>query len=66
MVARPLLVLFTSIGGVLSLRLLDGVGKGLKDPAKDVLVAGSSKKKCPEEVLAWPECLIHWALLWGR
>ena len=45
MVSRPLLVFFTSIGSVLSLRLLDGIGKGIKDPAKDVLVAGSSEKK---------------------
>jgi len=45
MIARPFLILFTSIGGVISLRLLDGIGKGLKDPAKDVLVAGSAEKK---------------------
>ena len=45
MISRPLLVLLTSIGGVLSLRLLDGIGKGVKDPPKDVLVAGSSKKE---------------------
>lgn len=44
MVSRPLLVLFTSIGGVLSLRLLDGIGKGIKDTPKDVLVAGSAEK----------------------
>ncbi len=45
MVARPLLVLFTSIGAILSLRLLDGAGKGIKDTPKDVLIAGSSEKK---------------------
>jgi len=44
MVARPLLVLFTSMGSVLSLRLLDGIGKGIKDTPKDVLVAGSAEK----------------------
>lgn len=44
MISRPLLVLFTSIGGVLSLRLLDGIGKGIKDTPKDVLVAGSAEK----------------------
>ncbi len=45
MISRVLLVLFTTIGGVLGLRLLDGAGKGIKDPPKDVLVAGSSKKE---------------------
>src|ERR1035437_9192213 len=45
MVSRPLLVLFTSIGGVLGLRLLDGIGKGVKDTPKDVLIAGSAKKE---------------------
>jgi len=45
MVSRPLLIFFTSIGGVVALRLLDGIGKGVKDPPKDVLVAGSSEKK---------------------
>ncbi|MCX6721624.1 MAG: MFS transporter [Candidatus Staskawiczbacteria bacterium] len=45
MIARPLLVLFTTVGGVLGLRLLDGIGKGIKDPAKDVLIAGSSAKE---------------------
>jgi MFS family permease len=44
MVGRVFLVVFTSIGSVVSLRLLDGVGKGIKDPPKDVLVAGSSEK----------------------
>ncbi|HTY39623.1 MAG TPA: MFS transporter [Candidatus Paceibacterota bacterium] len=45
MVARPLLVFFTSGAAVLGLRLLDGTGKGIKDPAKDVLIAGSADKK---------------------
>jgi len=44
MISRVFLVLFTSIGGVVALRLLDGAGKGIKDPPKDVLIAGSSKK----------------------
>jgi len=44
MVARPLLILFTSLAGVVSLRLLDGLGKGLKDTPKDVLIADSSDK----------------------
>ena len=45
MVGRVLLVFLTSVGAVFGLRLLDGMGKGLKDPAKDVLVAGSSEKE---------------------
>jgi MFS family permease len=45
MISRPLLVLFTSMGSVLSLRLLDGIGKGIKDTPKDVLVAGSAEKR---------------------
>ena len=45
LVSRVFLVFFTTIGGVVGLRLLDGAGKGLKDPPKDVLVAGSSKKE---------------------
>lgn len=44
-VSRILLVFFTTIGGVVGLRLLDGAGKGIKDPPKDVLVAGSSQKE---------------------
>ena len=42
MIARPLLAFFTSAGAVVGLRLMDGVGKGVKDPAKDVLIAGSA------------------------
>lgn len=44
MVSRISLVFFTTIGGVVGLRLLDGAGKGIKDPPKDVLVAGSSRQ----------------------
>ncbi len=42
MVSRPLLAFFTSAGSVLGLRFLDGTGKGIKDPPKDVLIAGSA------------------------
>lgn len=42
MVSRPLLALFTSGAAVIGLRLADGVGKGIKDPPKDVLIAGSA------------------------
>lgn len=45
MLGRVLLVFFTSVGSVVGLRLLDGAGKGIKDPPKDVLVAGSSGKE---------------------
>ncbi len=44
MISRPLLVFFTGIGSVLSLRFVDGVGKGIKDPPKDVLIASSAPK----------------------
>ncbi len=44
MVSRPLLALFTSSASVLGLRFMDGTGKGLKDPPKDVLIAGSADK----------------------
>ena len=44
MMGRVCLVFFTSIGAVVGLRLLDGTGKGIKEPPKDVLVAGSSEK----------------------
>jgi len=44
LVARPLLAL-TSLGtGVLFLRFLDGVGKGVKDSPKDALIADSTEK----------------------
>ena len=45
MIGRALLVFFTSIGAVIGLRLLDGTGKGIKEPPKDVLIAGSSEKE---------------------
>ena len=45
MIGRVSLVFFTSIGSVVGLRLLDGTGKGIKEPPKDVLVAGSSEKE---------------------
>ncbi len=44
-VARPLLALFTGAGAIVGLRALDGMGKGIKDPPKDVLIAGSSEKQ---------------------
>lgn len=45
MLARVALIIFSSIGGIVAMRLLDGAGKGIKDPPKDVLIAGSSGKK---------------------
>lgn len=45
MVGRALLAFFVSGAAVVGLRLLDGAGKGVKDPPKDVLIAGSSKKQ---------------------
>jgi MFS family permease len=42
--SRPLLAFFTSSTSVLGLRFMDGTGKGLKDPPKDVLIAGSADK----------------------
>ena len=44
MISRPLLALITSGAGIVGLRLSDGIGKGIKDPPKDVLIAGSSEK----------------------
>lgn len=41
-VARPLLALTASFGGVAALRLIDGVGKGSKDAPRDALVADSA------------------------
>jgi MFS family permease len=43
LVARPLLAVLTSGAGILTLRLLDGVGKGVKDTPKDALIADSTK-----------------------
>ena len=42
-VARPLLAITTSGIGVLGLRFLDGVGKGVKDSPKDALIADSTQ-----------------------
>src|SRR5260221_3858662 len=44
LVSRPLLAIVTGGSGVLFLRFLDGAGKGIKDPPKDVLIAGSDEK----------------------
>jgi len=44
-VARPLLALVTTGYGVLVLRFLDGVGKGVKDSPKDALIADSTETK---------------------
>jgi len=41
-VSRPLLAITTSGVGVLGLRFLDGVGKGIKDSPKDALIAEST------------------------
>lgn len=43
-IGRLILFLATGTFSVLGLRLLDGVGKGLKDAPRDALVAKSSKK----------------------
>ena len=43
MAARPLLAVLTSYYGILFLRFLDGIGKGIKDTPKDALIAGSTK-----------------------
>lgn len=42
-VARPLLALTVTPFGVLFLRFMDGVGKGIKDSPKDALIADSAK-----------------------
>lgn len=43
LVSRPLLVVITFTTGVLGLRFIDGVGKGVKDSPKDALIADSTK-----------------------
>jgi len=43
LIARPLLAIVTSGAGILALRFLDGVGKGVKDTSKDALIADSTK-----------------------
>jgi MFS family permease len=45
MVGRAFLAFFTSSVAVIGLRFLDGTGKGVKDPPKDVLIAGSAEKE---------------------
>ncbi len=45
MAGRVLLALVTSGAAVIGLRALDGIGKGVKDPPKDVLIAGSAAKE---------------------
>lgn len=45
LIARPLLAILTSGAGVLFLRFLDGVGKGIKDTPKDALIANSTEIK---------------------
>lgn len=42
-VSRPLLTIITGGIGVLGLRFLDGVGKGIKDTPKDALIAESTQ-----------------------
>lgn len=44
-VARPLLAIITTGAGVLGLRLMDGIGKGIKDSPKDALIADSTQKE---------------------
>lgn len=44
MISRPLLAFVTSGIGILGLRFTDGVGKGVKDSPKDVLIAGSTEQ----------------------
>jgi len=45
LIARPLLAILTTGGGILFLRFLDGVGKGVKDTSKDALIADSTETK---------------------
>jgi MFS family permease len=42
---RPLLAVTSTAGGVLILRFIDGIGKGIKDSPKDALIAESSTKE---------------------
>ncbi len=43
LLSRPLLAIITSNFGILFLRFLDGVGKGVKDSPKDALIADSTE-----------------------
>jgi MFS family permease len=45
MVSRPLLAVFTGAPSIIFLRSTDGIGKGIKDPPKDVLTADSSGER---------------------
>ena len=45
MVSRPLLAFFSGGAAILGLRFMDGVGKGVKDSPKDVLIADSTESK---------------------
>lgn len=40
--ARPLLALMSSLPGIAGMRILDGIGKGVKDAPRDALVADSA------------------------
>ncbi len=42
---RPLYVLFASVGGALSLRVLDRVGKGFRDAPRDAIISLSTPKE---------------------
>ena len=44
-IARPLLALVSGAWAIVGLRAMDGMGKGIKDPPKDVLIAGSAQKQ---------------------
>jgi MFS family permease len=44
-IGRPLLALTSSAGGILLLRFIDGIGKGIKDSPKDALIADSTVKE---------------------
>ena len=43
--SRPFYVLVSTVSGALSLRFLDRVGKGLRDPARDALISFSTPKE---------------------
>ncbi len=45
LISRPLLAIITISSGLLALRFIDGVGKGIKDSPKDALIADSTEKK---------------------
>lgn len=43
MISRPILAFVSGGAAILSLRFMDGAGKGIKDSPKDVLIAGSTE-----------------------